>query len=643
MTYEEIKEFVTQNPDITAEEFGKELKQGGATDAKIFDLLADAISLEKQGTSDDYAVFLKIVELFAQLDIQVKKSRGGRTMLDIAVTNNQADVVRILLNSSKSEEEKLSALNQAIAEYNIEGIKILLNYISHERKLEILSQIIQESEILETIRSQRASVIKILLDKGEFNEKEKINALNNASIDGNDSIVKLLLEYIDNIDIKTSIRKILEIIKESQSSLEKELKIDSEFKVDFDNSNHCKYLSYRVIIALLRSAINKKEEKNTSDAEENNGVVSNSSNGNVSTGQVAVLDSGFVTRFYSSIARTINSVSFEGLQQDLNRKKISLQSKCEQGAVLENALLEHAIKDQNLNVIKFLLKNGVTVINVIGQEEGINRYYISKTKESKSILYSVISDPNNSNAEILSTLLQNINAEQSKLNPEDELYRLYQQLKDDAFCTAIAENNSVAATVLIQNDQETRASAVNKDETPVVTGTDQVVTTPSVEENRTEPNKNISNKPTATVPPILTKTTNPTTVPNSGNGTSKPVSPVVSTNAGTPAMSSGNDKSSNLTNAQFSVPNEKEAKYKESKENFYTSLTKDVVGVVITGLFIAAAVMVPFVAGAAICGIVAALVAVYTGLHIKNSTLPSYREMEKNKVEHVSSKTAQTL
>ncbi|WP_353286927.1 hypothetical protein [Wolbachia endosymbiont (group A) of Anthophora plumipes] len=115
-------------------------------------------------------------------------------------------------------------------------------------------------------------------------------------------------------------------------------------------------------------------------------------------------------------------------------------------------------------------------------------------------------------------------------------------------------------------------------------------------------------------------------------------------------MSSGNDKSSNLTNAQFSVPNEKEAKYKESKENFYTSLTKDVVGVVITGLFIAAAVMVPFAAGAVVCGVIAALVATYIGLHVKNSTLPSYREMEKNKVEHVSPKvehvspkTAQTL
>jgi len=167
--------------------------------------------------------------------------------------------------------------------------------------------------------------------------------------------------------------------------------------------------------------------------------------------------------------------------------------------------------------------------------------------------------------------------------------------------------------------------------------------TPNVEENRAKPcssNENIGNKPTATVPPILTKKTNPITVPNSDNGGDKPVSPVVSTNAGTPAMSSGNDKSSNLTNAQFSRPNEKETKY---KENFYTSLTKDAVGVVITGLFIAAAVMVPFAAGAAICGIVAALVAVCTGLHIKNSTLPSYREMEENKIERVSSKTAQTL
>ncbi|TVS92842.1 hypothetical protein COM42_005445 [Wolbachia pipientis] len=91
--------------------------------------------------------------------------------------------------------------------------------------------------------------------------------------------------------------------------------------------------------------------------------------------------------------------------------------------------------------------------------------------------------------------------------------------------------------------------------------------------------------------------------------------------------------SSNSRDAQFSVPNEKEAKYKKSKESFYTSLRSDVIGVVITGLFVATAVIVPSVAGAVICGVVAVLVTIVTGLHVKNSTLPSYREMKENKVE----------
>lgn len=64
-------------------------------------------------------------------------------------------------------------------------------------------------------------------------------------------------------------------------------------------------------------------------------------------------------------------------------------------------------------------------------------------------------------------------------------------------------------------------------------------------------------------------------------------------------------------------------------------MTKDVVGVVITGLFITAAVMVPFVAGAVVCGVIAALVAIATGWHIKSSTLPTYREMRENEVERV--------
>lgn len=109
----------------------------------------------------------------------------------------------------------------------------------------------------------------------------------------------------------------------------------------------------------------------------------------------------------------------------------------------------------------------------------------------------------------------------------------------------------------------------------------------------------------------------------------------ISTRAG-PTVTPNNDKKANgFVEAQFSPPHKKETKYKESKESFYTSLRSDVVGVVITGLFVATAVIVPSVAGAVICGVVAVLVTIVTGLHVKNSTLPSYREMKENKVEHV--------
>jgi hypothetical protein len=310
-------------------------------------------------------------------------------------------------------------LNNAIVQDSVQEVKVLLNYVSHARKLEMLTHTIHDNEAHKDIRSQRAGVIKILLDKGEFNEEEKINALSNTSIDGNDLIVKLLLEYIDNTDIsKASIGSILEIIKESKSPLEEELRTSSEFKVDFNNSDHCKYLSNRVIIALLRSAINKKEEQNISDAEENNGVRFNNSNGNVSTG--LTLNNDDIRSLFLDIDRITkqdNTVtSLEGLQKRLRRNKINLQGKREQ-----NAVLEHAIEDGNLNVIKLLLENGVTIINTI--EEG--RYHISKIEEDKSILCSVVSDTNDSNAEVLSTLLQNINKKQSELDHESALYRLY--------------------------------------------------------------------------------------------------------------------------------------------------------------------------------------------------------------------------
>ncbi|WP_281508807.1 hypothetical protein [Wolbachia endosymbiont (group B) of Pandemis cinnamomeana] len=302
--------------------------------------------------------------------------------------------------------------------------------------------------------------------------------------------------------------------------------------------------------------------------------------------------------------------SFEDLQKRLKRKGINLQSKCE-----KNAVLEYAIKDQNLNVIKFLLQNGMTIINAIGQE---GRYYVSKIEEDKSILCSVVHYTDNSNAEILGTLLRNINAEQSKLNPEDELYRLYQQLKDDAFCTAFAEKNSVAATALIQNDREIivpHGSATNKEQETFHIETNSV----------SNSNRNVISRPVATAPPVST------------NGNNNKNEAPVSTRTG-PTVTPNNDKKANgFVEAQFSPPHEKETKYKKSKESFYASLRSDVVGVVIAGLFVAAAVTVPSLAGALVCSVLAILVVMVTGLHVKNFTLPSYSEMRENKVEPVNS------
>ncbi len=570
MTYEEIKEIVTNNPDITAEEFYWTLIQGGKTDIEIFDLFADAIRSGGSDISNDRDTFLKTIELLANSGIKINdiKDTASNTLLDIAAMNKQADVVRILLNSGKfNKEEKLHALNSAIVQGNVQEFKLFLDYVDHASIQEHLNA---------APCNENTDIMKVLLDNKRFTEGEKVDALSNASIDGDLPKVRLLLKHMTGIPAN-GIRSLLEMIKESKSSLE----IDSEFKVDFNNSDHCKYLSNYVIIAILRSAINKKQ--NTLNVEENGAGLSGSNITTLNDGDIRnlCLDIDRVTKQDSTVT------SFEDLQKRLKRKGINLQSKCE-----KNAVLEYAIKDQNLNVIKFLLQNEVTIINAISQE---GRYYVSKIEEDKSILCSVVSYTDNSNAEILGTLLRNINAEQSKLNPEDELYILYQQSKDDAFCTAVAESNSVAATVLIQNDQERiapRASAVSKNGIPIATvhpiltketNTNQTVTPNS---GNGQHHNNEGETPVVTAPTILTKetNTNQTVTPNSGNGqhhNNKNKTPV-STRTDRTATPNNDNKANSFIDAQFSPPNTQETKYKESKENFYTSLTKDVVGVVVT-------------------------------------------------------------
>ncbi|WP_265040548.1 ankyrin repeat domain-containing protein [Wolbachia endosymbiont (group A) of Ectemnius continuus] len=382
-----------------------------------------------------------------------------------------------------------------------------------------------------------------------------------------------------------------------------------------------------------------------------------------------------IRELYLNINETVKQkpqASLEELSKELNAR-IDLKQKFHNGCVLGDLLLALAIEKSNLDFIKFLFKNELKIISIISQQE--ETCHIPKTINGQSILNYAV---HFGNTEILDLLLQNVNAEQSKLIPKSKLYKLCQQLKSNALDKAIDKNNEKLVTLLVSAIEEKQEKQkISNEEIKVGSGS----------------NSNATSKSIAT----STKKTNPTTVPNSGNGRSvinKPVSPVVSTNAGTSAMSSGNDKSSNIrthgdglsnhtitpnsgngqhhnnenktpvvtgidqtatpnndnkangfVDAQFSMPNEQETKYKESKKDFYTSLTKDVVGVVITGLFITAAVMVPFVAGAVVCSVIAALIAIYTGLHVKNSTLPSYREMRENEVEHVTGchPSAQTL
>ncbi|MCA7010718.1 ankyrin repeat domain-containing protein [Wolbachia endosymbiont of Tribolium confusum] len=595
LTYEDVKKFVTDNPNIAAQEFGEKLKQSGPTDAKICDLFMDILRSGKSSILNDYDTFLKIVELLAKSNIKIDiGDTTSKTVLDYAVSGEKPNVIKIFLDSDKFDQERKSnALLTAVNEGKVQEFEIFLDYIDHTKILEVLNT---------APHNESTEVMKILLNNKRFTGEEKVQALSHASIDGELTKVRLLLKYMKGVP-EDGIRNLLEIIEEKKLSLRKELQIDSEFKVDFSNSDHNKYLSSCVIIALLRSAINKKQ--NTPDGAESN--VSNTSTGltlNNDDIRNLCLDIDRVTKQDSTVT------SFEDLQKRLKRKGINLQSKCE-----KNAVLEYAIKDQNLNVIKFLLQNGMTIINAIGQE---GRYYVSKIEEDKSILCSVVHYTDNSNAEILGTLLRNINAEQSKLNPEDELYRLYQQLKDDAFCTAFAEKNSVAATALIQNDREIivpHGSATNKEQETFHIETNSV----------SNSNRNVISRPVATAPPVST------------NGNNNKNEAPVSTRTG-PTVTPNNDKKANgFVEAQFSPPHEKETKYKKSKESFYASLRSDVVGVVIAGLFVAAAVTVPSLAGALVCSVLAILVVMVTGLHVKNFTLPSYSEMRENKVEPVNS------
>jgi ankyrin repeat protein len=369
---------------------------------------------------------------------------------------------------------------------------------------------------------------------------------------------------------------------------------------------------------------------------------------------------------YDKIAEIIGQnpqINLEKLSEELS-VKIDLKQKYNNGFVLGGLLLELAIGNNNLTFVSFLFKNELKIINVIAQEGGAYQYYIIKTKHGQAILNHAISCGN----PILNLLLENINTEQSTLKPESELYQLYQRLKDNALFTAVEKDKIEAVESLIEFGADYKAKdgknhtalgiAMEKKQEEItkviLEFAEQKVH--NLEENEAGPsssNGSTGSKPVATVSPMSVSDANPNAEPEVAqaaeqkNDATRPATlePSNHTEVSTKNeefVESHKPVKNEFIDTQFSTPNA-EVQHKEHKKDFRVLVAKDVVGIIVTGLLITADVMVNSIAGAIVLGIVAACIAIGTGWHIKNSTLPSYREMQKNKVEHVNKGNSQSI
>ncbi|WP_174132724.1 ankyrin repeat domain-containing protein [Wolbachia endosymbiont of Atemnus politus] len=384
-------------------------------------------------------------------------------------------------------------------------------------------------------------------------------------------------------------------------------------------------------------------------------------------------------------------VSFEELSKELNTE-IDLEQ--EPRNVLGDLLLARAIEDSNLDFVKFLFENKLRIISIVSHEK--ESYHIIKARNGSSILNHAINSGNTEILDLLlqsmNTEQQELESESKlyklrKKLEDNEIYDFYhkidqdflskngcsttfpqqkqmgytqsklcelcQILKDHALFTAVGKGNTKAVELLIASGANPEAQEAGGEKRTVLEmaieeGNEKIVAflistiskkqekqkAPHIETNSTSNsgNRSVGNKPAATEPPV---SLNNNDLLNH-NRSSRPTATVSPISTNSDNRNHDNEipvVTEEINNGQAAMPsNEKETKYKESKENFHTSLRNDVIGVVITGLFIAAAVMVPPVASAVACGILAALVAIATGLHAKNSTLPSYREMRENRV-----------
>lgn len=195
----------------------------------------DILRSGKSSILNDYDTFLKIIELLAKSNIKIDVGdTTSKTVLDYAVVGGQPKVIKVFLDSSKfDQEKKLNALSAAVNGGNVQEFEIFLDYIDHTKILDVLNT---------APYNEGNEVMKILLNNKRFTGEEKVQDLSDASIDGDLPKVKLLLKYMTGIP-EDGIRNLLKIIEEGKLSLREQLQIDSEFKVDFSNSDHNKYLS----------------------------------------------------------------------------------------------------------------------------------------------------------------------------------------------------------------------------------------------------------------------------------------------------------------------------------------------------------------------------------------------------------------
>ncbi|WP_369405145.1 ankyrin repeat domain-containing protein [Wolbachia endosymbiont of Bemisia tabaci] len=295
---------------------------------------------------------------------------------------------------------------------------------------------------------------------------------------------------------------------------------------------------------------------------------------------------------------------------ELKKEKIDIKITNQDGWTL----LYYAVRSEGPGIID----DRIIFLKIVELLTNLNIGIDFKDTASKTVLGTAAI---NKQADVIRILLDS-----GKFNEEE---------KFNALCLAIIQGNvqEVKAFLGYVNAESRQAAlewAMNNTQEEIIQVLLNFITpeTPNVKENRAKPcssNGNIGNRSVATAPPVST------------NGNNNKNEAPVSTRTGPTVTPNNDNKANGFVEAQFSPPHKKETKYKKSKESFYTSLRSDVVGVVITGLFVAAAVMVPSLAGALVCSVLAILVVMVTGLHVKNFTLPSYREMKENKVEPVNS------